>query len=35
MTKFVLGLAEPDPARALGVDSPELGRRLRAAGNEG
>lgn len=34
MMKFELGLAEPDPTRALGVDSPELGRRLRAAGNE-
>lgn len=25
---------KPDPARALGVDSPQLDRRIRAAGNE-
>lgn len=29
-----LGLDKPDPARALGVDSPQLDRRIRAAGNE-
>jgi hypothetical protein len=34
MMKFELGLAEPHPARALAVDSPQLGRRIRAAGNE-
>ncbi len=34
MLKFELGLAEPDPARTLGVDSSQLGRRIRAAGNE-
>ena len=35
---FPLALAahvdKPDPARALGVDSPQLDRRIRAAGNE-
>jgi hypothetical protein len=34
MMTFELGLGKPDPARALGVDSPQLDRRIRAAGNE-